>query len=413
MKKLLRLTLGIPMLMIAVLFEIATISLAIEGDIIAAAFCFMMAGALGYAGISLIAKKDKPQQQVAAQQITAITPPLAPEVKPAEEAAPSTSEPEAKAQPNQCEDMAFDFVAIDFETAYNANHSACSIGIACVKDLQIVKTEYYLIKPPSLEFGARNIEINGITPQMVENEPQFPAIWRQIDRYFGGSCPVIAHNAQFDMSVLHECLAFYALDKPEVTYYDSIAISSKVCDDVGSSLAERAAYFGVDMGAHHNALDDVKTCAAIVIRSVESVGSSSLAAYLKRFYSIRSRSFADLKPQKFFEKPVYTKAPSPKTVSATEPIDTDSVFFGKNVVISGEFEKYTRADLTQMFVNRGASVRSSAVRSLNYLILGKQDPFVVGADGKSSKERRVEDLIAQGFDIKIVREDELEQLLHK
>ena len=63
-------------------------------------------------------------------------------------------------------------------------------------------------------------------------------------------------------------------------------------------------------------------------------------------------------------------------------------------------------------MNKGAVIKSSAVRSLNYLIVGKQDPSIVGADGKSTKERRAEELIAQGFDIKIITEDELHNYLN-
>ena len=41
----------------------------------------------------------------------------------------------------------FDFTAIDFETATNKMSSACSIGLVAVNNLEIVKKEYFLIKP--------------------------------------------------------------------------------------------------------------------------------------------------------------------------------------------------------------------------------------------------------------------------
>ena len=54
--------------------------------------------------------------------------------------------------------MSFDFVAIDFETANRNNSSACSIGIAAVKDMNIVETKYFLIQPPTLDFDKKNLK---------------------------------------------------------------------------------------------------------------------------------------------------------------------------------------------------------------------------------------------------------------
>ena len=40
-----------------------------------------------------------------------------------------------------------DFIAIDFEIANNKISSACSLGMAFVKDNQIIDEKYYLIIP--------------------------------------------------------------------------------------------------------------------------------------------------------------------------------------------------------------------------------------------------------------------------
>lgn len=414
MKKAIRLAIGIPCLIVAVAFVIATVSLFISGELPAAIFSVIVALGGGYGAFCLLFKKSKEKQLQGASEpaIAPIEPaPIetVPEpIKTAPEPAPK--EAAAEAPKVDSEAVLLDFVAVDFETAYNDNNSACSIGLVCVKDLEIVETAYYLIKPPKLAFDDKNIEIHGITPEMVANEPQFPAIWERISKFFDGSAPIVAHNAQFDMSVLHECLSAYNIDMPEFEYLDSITLSDRVCDKVGRSLAARAEHFGIDMGEHHNALDDAVTCAKIVIEAVKMVGSKSFSAYLRRFYSIRAKRFSELKPQKYFKKPTYAKL-DPKTLSATEPVDESSVFCGKNVVITGEFAKYSREELAQILVNKGAIIKSSAVRSLDYLIVGTQDPAIVGPGGRSSKEKRVVELIEQGYDIKIIHGFELDAYL--
>ena len=77
---------------------------------------------------------------------------------------------------------AFDFIAIDFETANSSMGSACSMGLAFVLNNEIVDTKYYLIQPPLLEFDISNIEIHGITAEMVKDAPTFDEVWEEIEK---------------------------------------------------------------------------------------------------------------------------------------------------------------------------------------------------------------------------------------
>ena len=54
-----------------------------------------------------------------------------------------------------------DFVALDFETANKFKNSACSLAVITVKDGQIIKKAYSLIKPPFMSFDDECIEIHG------------------------------------------------------------------------------------------------------------------------------------------------------------------------------------------------------------------------------------------------------------
>ena len=60
-----------------------------------------------------------------------------------------------------------DFVALDFETANKFKNSACSLAVITVKDGQIIKKAYSLIKPPFMSFDDECIEIHGIQPKDV------------------------------------------------------------------------------------------------------------------------------------------------------------------------------------------------------------------------------------------------------
>ncbi len=306
-----------------------------------------------------------------------------------------------------------DFVTIDFETANNNNNSACSMGVVCVKDKEIVESKYYLIQPPTLEFDKKNIEIHGITPELVNNEPKFPEIWKEIKHLFENNI-IIAHNAQFDMSVL-KCLQLeYNLDIPDFEYLCSIPISTKACSGIKNSLKDRAEYLGIDMGEHHNALDDAITCAKLVIETINRKKRKSFESFIKTYTSLPIKLFSELKYQTHLKKNKKSKFQS-VNISEIEPdveeLNYSHPLYGKYVVFTGILSKMHRKEAMQTVVNLGGILKSGVSKSTDYLIVGTQDKTIVGEDGLSSKEEKAYELLGKGFDIKIITEDEFYDLI--
>ena len=299
-----------------------------------------------------------------------------------------------------------DFVAIDFETANRNNNSACSIGIVCVKDKEIIDSKYYLIQPPNMEFDKINIDIHGITPEEVRDKPRFPEIWKEIKHLFEDNI-VIAHNAQFDMSVL-KCLDIeYGLGIPDFSYICSIPISTIVCSGIKNSLAARANHLGIDMGEHHNAMDDAITSANIVIETINRKRRKSFESFLNTYNSIPIRKFSKIKYQTQFMKRnrFSNRVVISEIVPESSIADHTHIFYGKDIVFTGDLSEINRKDAMQIVVNLGGILKSGVSRKTNYLVVGKQDKSIVGEDGLSSKERRAYQLINDGFDIKIIKEN--------
>lgn len=310
----------------------------------------------------------------------------------------------------------YDFVAVDFETANNDLSSACSIGLVAVKNLTVVDTKYSLIRPAEPYFAKKNIEIHGITARTVQDAPQFPAVWEQVQRYFHGDL-IVAHNAHFDMSVLKRCLLEYELDIPQFEYLCSIQISNHSCrgKKVGGSLTERANHFGIPTAGHHHALSDAEMCANLVIQSVKSVGENTFRSFCGRRRGLRAKSFAALKPQMSFGR-LYHRFESiayAELAATVESFDRSHPLYGKNLVFTGALDSMSRRAAAQKAVNCGATVKSGVSKKTDIVILGIQDKTLVGPEGTSRKERRAYELIGQGFNIKILREKEFLRLLKR
>lgn len=175
------------------------------------------------------------------------------------------------------------FTAFDFETANASRSSACSIGLAIVRDSKIVETRHILIQPPSLHFDPFNIAIHGIRPSDVKNEPRFNTIWATIREYFENTL-VIAHNASFDLSVLRATLDTYNIAYPQTAYTCTVQLSRKLWPAMPDhKLNSMAARLGFSF-RHHNAEDDARICAEIALRACREAAVDNLDALATLFH---------------------------------------------------------------------------------------------------------------------------------
>src|SRR5690606_24600059 len=105
--------------------------------------------------------------------------------------------------PCESRNVPLDFTAIDFETANGSSASACSVGLAKVRDGQIVDRIGWLIQPPPGHdhFVEWNTRIRGIRATDVLEAPgwveQLPALIE-----FAGADILVSHNAGFDTGVV-------------------------------------------------------------------------------------------------------------------------------------------------------------------------------------------------------------------
>jgi len=304
----------------------------------------------------------------------------------------------------------FDFVVIDFETANNNLDSACSLGIVTVKGINIVDKIHYYIKPPTGQFSTTNTKIHGITSRDVDSADTFFELWEKIRSYFEGRI-VIAHNAQFDMSVLKNCLDTYKLTCADFIYTDSISISSLAIDEnVGRSLKDRAAYFGIPLENHHNAVEDAYVASKLVTETMLKF-NAPLINWLLILNNIHAKQFYNINATKYFVKK-NTKFEKYNHIKISEfccsqvEVDIEHPLYIKNCVLTGELQSMGRETAIQKIVDVGGVVKSSVSNKTDFLIVGVQDKSVVGEDGQSSKEEKAHQMIKNGSTIQILNEED-------
>lgn len=167
------------------------------------------------------------------------------------------------------------FTAMDFETANKYANSACSLATVTKEGDTTTNETYRLIKPPFMVFAPENINVHGIHPEDVADEPKFDTLWNVFRPHLEGHI-VVAHYAVFDTRVLRSLLKTYHLEKPDLSYACTVEISRKVWPDLRNHKLNTVAEFLGFSFHHHQALDDARACAVIACAAAKKVGASSM-----------------------------------------------------------------------------------------------------------------------------------------
>jgi DNA polymerase-3 subunit epsilon len=159
------------------------------------------------------------------------------------------------------------FAAIDFETANGAPSSICSVGLVIVRNSQIIKKIYHLVRPEPDWYSRRNIGIHGIRPEDTADAKIFPHIWAEIEPHIA-DLPLVAHYSAFDEGCLRAAHRVYQMDYPEYEFHCTCIASRHFFGNAlpNHKLPTVAKHCGFDLTQHHDALADAEACAHIAIK---------------------------------------------------------------------------------------------------------------------------------------------------
>lgn len=273
------------------------------------------------------------------------------------------------------------FVAIDFETATHDRFSACSLGVVRVIEGIITEQHYWLFSPPNNKYITACINVHGITPSMTFERGDITTIHNEIMRLLDG-CTIVAHKADFDISVLENSLAYYGLSIPKIEEIHCTCLLNN-----GKKLDECCEKYNIQLD-HHNALSDALACAKLFLILNGDKGTN--------YQSTTSN-----------KKPLFINDPNRKIKSETLVAPDLSLiefkgtkFFGKKVVITGIFTDYPlREELACLLKQYGADIQTS--------ISSRTDIVIYGQGAGWAKMEKIQKLNAVGYCIDIMDEHQL------
>ncbi len=296
-----------------------------------------------------------------------------------------------------------DFTAIDFETANQRRDSACQLATVVVQNGRIVDRHCWLIRPRPFYFNSRNIDVHGIQPQEVAEEPEFGEIWPTIAPHVQATC-LVAHNASFDIGVLRDCVSAHEHRVPELSFTCTRLIARAAWPGrQGYGLKAIADWLGIQF-RHHDALEDSIACARILLAAAATVGADSLEDLESKLNLCRGAANASsYLGAKKAARVRRTRVPLATLATPVEPnVDLQRLFIraeflrnlaGKHVVLSGKLKSMSRENAEQLARKLGASLQPRVTPQTDILIVGESDP----ADLPTAEVQHVTQLDEAGF----------------
>lgn len=274
----------------------------------------------------------------------------------------------------------FDFVVIDFEYA-DKRQFACQLGIVPVYKGQIVDKIEYLIQPPENEYGFYESNTHGINAELTKNSPTFEDVWDEIECYFENQ-NIVCHGASTDITVLKKTCAYYEITVPDFKVIDTLNVFGKC------KLSQLADVYGVEYLNKHNALSDAHVLAQVYI---QFINGKQIFINKPEVVQKKKIDFSDRKINKDL------------LVPDLNVDNKDNPFYNKAVVITGIFELVDRNSIAEKFKSLGANVNSTVSRKTDFVIVG---------DGAGpSKLMKIAEYNKQGASIKLLMQDDLENII--
>ncbi len=161
------------------------------------------------------------------------------------------------------------FNVVDVETANSRYSSICQIGVVHVRDGRIHGAWKSLVNPEE-RFSPSNIRVHGIKQHHVMHSPTLPQVDYGLRRRLRDA--VLVSHSPFDRVAFRQAMAKYELEPLPVTWLDSVMIARRAWPErSGFSLGSLARDLGIEF-EHHDALEDARACAEVVLRACNATG---------------------------------------------------------------------------------------------------------------------------------------------
>lgn len=362
------------------------------------------------------------------------------------------------------------YTFVDVETPNTRNDRICSIGIIRTDSFgNPLYANNWLVNPETY-FEQTNVDLHGITPIDVSNAPNFYQLYNQTLIHMFRNALLVAHNADFDLTVISKTLESYGVYGFIPKYACTLKMARKAnLPTKNNKLPTLCSYIGYDLENHHNSLADVSGCCRVFWYMKHRLGvlpehfdfnttKESIRHFANTFsYCEKTQTFRELLL-------ILKAASSDKVITIDEAqfilqwlsqhpttekdksiipikhdlelavkdgvIDADEqksllrqfrhlldpfeprpkkvILYDKNFVLSGVFKNGGNKDHAANFIiANGGTVYETVSRKIDYVVVGDVDCDEYAMGNYGTKVKRALEIQGENYPIRVIKEEDL------
>lgn len=283
-----------------------------------------------------------------------------------------------------------DFTVIDLETTGLSPSIDSIIEIAAykVRNNKIVDTYQQLINP-EISISPFISDLTGITNDMVVDKPTLNQIIDDLYDFLKEEI-LLGHNIHFDLNFLYDNFLKHKNIILNNDYTDTLRISRIVFPEFQShGLSALCEELNINREKAHRAkFDALATLEIYNICKNEDSNNQSSFEFISKRDTRRAKDF-----------------------SASYNNDNASGLFKGVFVFTGKLDKMTRKEAWGLVLENNGQIADDVTLKTDYLVFGNTAYQQQVYGTKSRKMKKAQDLILKGHEIKIISEEEFEELI--
>lgn len=249
----------------------------------------------------------------------------------------------------------------------------------------VVSDRYSTLVNPGYKIDDFITELTGITNEMLASAPSVEKVLPDFLDFVGNSL-VVGHNVNFDINFIYDtCTSVLQKTFPN-DFIDTMRLSRRLFpQERHHRLCDLIERFGIGDAVEHRAFADAEQ-------------TNRCYLYIKQHMEVNGITTESLMQSK--------NGFSAKDIQAsTTDFDESSPAYEKAFVFTGTLERMTRKEAMQLVVDRGGLCLDGVNKKTSFLVLGNNDYCSTIKEGKSTKQKKAEQLKLLGCDIEIISEN--------
>jgi DNA polymerase-3 subunit epsilon len=223
----------------------------------------------------------------------------------------------------------------------------------------------------------------------LRGQPSWHNLHNEIHKIISGQ--IVVSHTPFDRTSIQRVCDKYQLPYFQCNWLDSAKVVRRTWLELsrfGYGLSNVASRLGIAF-QHHNAREDARAAGEILIHAIKH-SDTSLQDWLTKS-----------------NHPIWAVDGSTTIQREGNP---EGPLFGEVVVFTGSLS-ISRKEAADLASKAGCEVTPTVKKTTSLLVVGDQDIQKLAGHDKSSKHRKLEELIASGQHIRILGESDFQKLL--